>query len=182
MEQIRALQAEVDGRVRTRRPPRVLNTSLGNPQPTHNSTQNREPVAPDASRGNIGRENRSQEMDLERQNPPGSVETQHGGRNHVHRGDLYDHLNEIFKEQSQTLRNRDDDEPRDPHVGDQGTHNMNNWTNLVNPSIAPAVTIEVPIPANIAVISTIPVVTQTNPVLPEGIDQESLLRALQMIE
>uniref|UniRef100_A0A803QQL4 Strictosidine synthase conserved region domain-containing protein n=1 Tax=Cannabis sativa TaxID=3483 RepID=A0A803QQL4_CANSA len=123
-EQMRALQAEVDGRVKTRRPPRVLNPCYDNPQPTHTFTRNREPVAqnPDRVRDEI-----PQEEDTERRNPRSQaqprvevndveshssstnsrspsaytwsrfVETRRGGRYHVHRGDLCDHLNKNFQ-------------------------------------------------------------------------------------
>uniref|UniRef100_A0A803QIG1 Uncharacterized protein n=1 Tax=Cannabis sativa TaxID=3483 RepID=A0A803QIG1_CANSA len=102
----------------------------------------------------------------------GSVQRRHGGRCHVHIGDLRDHLNKIFWAQSQTPRNyEDNEEPR----SDQGIQNTNNVTNPANPPIAPTRTGEVVILTNIAAVVAIPTVNHTNPILPGGIDQESLL-------
>uniref|UniRef100_A0A803PBP3 Uncharacterized protein n=1 Tax=Cannabis sativa TaxID=3483 RepID=A0A803PBP3_CANSA len=110
-EQMHALQAKVNGRVKIRRPPRVPNTRSDNPR--------REQVAQNSNR------EVPQEEDPERCNPRSRaqlrkscspsvytrscfVETPRGVRYQVHKGDLCDHLNAVFKARSETPRNRDE--------------------------------------------------------------------------
>uniref|UniRef100_A0A803NUC6 Uncharacterized protein n=1 Tax=Cannabis sativa TaxID=3483 RepID=A0A803NUC6_CANSA len=110
----------------------------------------------------------------------GFMETPRGKRYHVHRGDLRDRLNETFRARSQTPQNQV--EPWDTPVGDQGLKNGNNPTNVVNSPNAPIATTEVVIPTNIAVVVALPETTQNNTVMPGGVDQSILLRALKIIE
>uniref|UniRef100_A0A803QHQ9 Uncharacterized protein n=1 Tax=Cannabis sativa TaxID=3483 RepID=A0A803QHQ9_CANSA len=82
----------------------------------------------------------SQSRTPSRYTTSGLVETAQGGLYQVHKGDLHDHLNTILRVSSQTPCN--DEEPRDPQLGDQG---INNCTNLPT---AQAATTRVNIPAN----------------------------------
>ncbi|XP_060969647.1 uncharacterized protein LOC115717912 [Cannabis sativa] len=92
------------------------------------------------------------------------VETPEGGQYQVHRGDLHDHLNAIFRARSQTPR--DVEKPHDPRAGDQV---INNHINLPT---APAATTGVNIRENIAAVVTTPAATQANTPLTGNIDQE----------
>uniref|UniRef100_A0A803PC07 Uncharacterized protein n=1 Tax=Cannabis sativa TaxID=3483 RepID=A0A803PC07_CANSA len=59
----------------------------------------------------------------------GSVETPQRGRYQVHRRELHDHLNAVFKVRSQKPQN--DEESRDPYLGNQGIINHTNPPTLL---------------------------------------------------
>ena len=104
----------------------------------------------------------------------GSVQTQQGGHYQVHRGDLRDHLNAVFRARSRVPRNTET--LRDPHADDQGANTYN------NPPTAPIATTGINVPANLAAVVASPAVVAAPAPAAGGIDQSMLLQALKMLE